>query len=198
MGFNRGLNAMRNEIIRQSHNINTNGLYLNLQRYKTILAAIDGTRYGYLALQEAFEMSNSGDLIIGYNIPLDAYHFAYEHLVFQPGVTISPEQREEYESKKLEFISEINEKVMEIKTNSLKRDVVEFRFIVGPDSIAIKQDLVDAAEEFNADALVMGCKGTTHSLKERLTKTVVHMLGSVPDYCVHNAKCSVYVVKPKE
>ena len=75
---------------------------------------------------------------------------------------------------------------------------VNFKFIVGPDSIAIKQDLVDAAEEFNVDTLVLGCKGTTHSIKEKLTKTVIDILGSVPDYCVHNAKCSVYVVKPKE
>ena len=75
---------------------------------------------------------------------------------------------------------------------------VEFRFIVGADSIAIKQDLVDACDEFEADALVLGCKGATHSLHEKITKSVVEILGSVPDYCVHNAKCSVYVVKPKE
>lgn len=70
--------------------------------------------------------------------------------------------------------------------------------MIGSDSIAIKQDLVDACEEFNADALVLGCKGTSHSLTEKLTKTVIDILGSVPDYCVHNAKCSVFVVKPKE
>ena len=57
---------------------------------------------------------------------------------------------------------------------------------------------MDAVEEFNADTLVLGAKGTTHSLTERLTKSVIDILGSVPDYCVHNAKCSVYVVKPSE
>ena len=82
--------------------------------------------------------------------------------------------------------------------NVCDNQVVEFRFVVGPDSIAIKQDLVDAVEEFEADALVMGCKGTTLSVKERVTKSVINMLGSVPDFCVHNAKCSVYVVKPKK
>ena len=100
-----------------------NALYLNAQRYKTILAALDGTRYGYVALQEAFEMSNSGDLIIGYHIPLDSYQFAYEHLLFQPGVSLSEGQRKEYESKKKEFIDEIDKKVKEIKANSFKRDV---------------------------------------------------------------------------
>ena len=143
-------------------------------RYKTILAGVDGTKYGYVALEEAFNMSNAGDEIIGYHVPLDSYQFAYEHLVFQTGNSLSQSQRKEYEEKKQKFIDLIDEKVVEIKSQRLKPHVtcigtinlflyiyglvfvnqVEFRFIVGSDSIAIKQDLVDACDEFNADTMV--------------------------------------------
>ena len=51
-------------------------------QHKTILAAVDGTQYGYLAPQESFAMSNPGDAVIGYHIPLDSYQFAYQHSMF--------------------------------------------------------------------------------------------------------------------
>lgn len=71
-----------------------------------------------------------------------------------------------------------------------------FEFFVGEDSIAIKQDLVDACEEFEVDMLVLGAKGPSSSMKEKLERTVVDILGSVPDYCVNHAQCSVSVIKP--
>merc|ERR1719295_602361 len=85
-------------------------------RNKTILAAVDGTKYGYLALEEAFGMSNAGDEIIGYHVPLDSYQFAYEHLVFQSGNSLSQSQRAEYEEKKKKFIDSIDEEVVSIKS----------------------------------------------------------------------------------
>merc|ERR1719295_703663 len=101
-------------------------------RHKTILAAVDGTKYGYLALEEAFTMSNAGDEIIGYHIPLDSYQFAYEHLVFQSGRPLSQSQRTEYEQKKQQFVDSIDAEVTAIKSKRLNPDV-EFRFVVGTD-----------------------------------------------------------------
>eukprot|EP01083_Nonionella_stella_P161036 526997_1 len=119
--LNRGFHGLLRNI--GTHGKRVNALCLNAQRYKTLLSAIDGTNYGYLALEEAFTMSNPGDNIIGYHIPLDSYQFAYEHLVFQPGIPLSETQQKEYETKKAEFIAEIESKVESVKSKSQKTDV---------------------------------------------------------------------------
>ena len=122
----RGLTRLsQNGIMRSatSHNYHHHNLSQIGCRFKTILSAIDGTNYGYLALEESFTMSNAGDEIIGYHIPLDSYQFAYEHLVFQPGIPLSEDQQKAYEQQKTEFIKKIEKKVEEIKTKSIKKDV---------------------------------------------------------------------------
>ena len=128
----RGLNGvfgngiMRGTFYHNQHHYNLNNIGC---RFRTILAAIDGTHYGYLALQESFTMSNAGDEIIGYHIPLDSYQFAYEHLVFQPGLPLSEDQQKAYEQQKNKFIDDIETKVEDIKSKSLKKDV-EYKFII--------------------------------------------------------------------
>lgn len=113
-----GKNAIMRSGISQNHNLTQIGC-----RFKTILSAIDGTNYGYLALEESFTMSNAGDEIIGYHIPLDSYQFAYEHLVFQPGIPLSEDQQKAYEEQKGQFIKQIEKRVEEIKSKSIKKDV---------------------------------------------------------------------------
>ena len=128
----RGLNGLfGNGIMRAtlSHNHHRNNLNNIGCRFRTILAAIDGTRYGYLALQESFTMSNAGDEIIGYHIPLDSYQFAYEHLVFQPGLPLSEDQQKAYREQKNNFIQGIEKKVEDIKSKSLKKDV-KYKFFI--------------------------------------------------------------------
>lgn len=73
----------------------------------------------------------------------------------------------------------------------------KLEFVVGEDSVSVKHDLIDAAETFHVDYLVLGSRGAAHSMRESLEKHVVDALGSVPDYCVHNANCSVVIVKPQ-
>ena len=117
--FKFGSNRVKNVIMRRL-------LTHNQHRYKTILSGVDGTDYGYLALEESFTMSNAGDEVVGYHIPLDSYQFAYEHLVFQPGIPLSESQQKEYENQKQKFIADIEKKVDDIKTKSLKKDVKYF------------------------------------------------------------------------
>ncbi|KAK9078576.1 hypothetical protein SSX86_002633 [Deinandra increscens subsp. villosa] len=51
-----------------------------------------------------------------------------------------------------------------------------------------KEMIVEAAEDMNADLLVVGSRG--------LGQIKRAFLGSVSDYCVHHAKCPVLVVRP--
>lgn len=90
---------------------------------QTILVGLDGTRYGYFALQRAFQMSNAGDRIIGLHIPLDSYQFAYEHLVFQPGIPLSASQKKEYGTKREEFVTKVKNETTKMEEKYKKPDV---------------------------------------------------------------------------
>mmetsp|Transcript_64540 Transcript_64540/g.78939 ORF Transcript_64540/g.78939 Transcript_64540/m.78939 type:complete len:203 (+) Transcript_64540:89-697(+) len=177
---------------------NNSSTNMDNNKYETFLVGVDGTSYGYLALTKAFKFAKKNDKIIGYHIPLDSYQFAYEHLLFQPGIPLSSKQQESYDNKRQEFVDKVTIKSKEINDKYNKNNDINFEMIIGDDSIAVKQDLVDAVDDFKVNTLVLGCKGQTHSLKERIERSVVDILGSVPDYCVHNANCSVIVVKPED
>ena len=56
------------------------------------------------------------------------------------------------------------------------------RVEIGDDSIAVKQDIVEASEDFECDYLVLGCKGQAHSFREiveSLTKKMIYLFCSV-------------------
>ena len=80
--------------------------------------------------------------------------------------------------------------------NTDNRQNINFELIIADDSISIKQDLIEACDEFEVDYLVLGAKGKTYSVKEKVEKSIINMLGSVPDYCCHNANCTVLVCHP--
>lgn len=78
------------------------------------LVGIDGTDYGYTALEHAFRLAQENDEIIAYHIPLDAFQFAYEHILFTPGNRVSNEEKNEYSIQRNQFIDTIEKDVMRI------------------------------------------------------------------------------------
>ena len=73
-----------------------------------------------------------------------------------------------------------------------------FEVKVGEPTPSTKHDLVRSCFDFEADTLVLGCRGLAHTLKDHVQKDIKDMVGSVPDYCVHHAPCDVLIVKPPE
>ena len=57
-----------------------------------------------------------------------------------------------------------------------------------------KYDIVATARQRKTDILVVGAKGHSHTIAGHI-KDKIHHVGAVADYCVHNADCSVIVVK---
>jgi len=158
----------------------------------TWVVGLDGTKHSFLALNHAFRMARKGDKIYGYFIPVNASQYAYEH-EFLP---LNSKQEDKFEKNQSNFIETLKEKSLEIQEARDKNKEINFEVVVGEPSLSVKQDLIDATSELKADYLVLGSKGASHSIREKLEKKVTDILGSVPDFCVHNAKCSVIVVKP--
>ena len=122
-------------------------------------------------------MAQSKDKVIALHIPLDLYQFAYEQLVFSTGVTVTQEQKDAFHSKREKFIEQIDNKVNELNKdlNSDESNKCDFEFVISDDSVAIKYDLVDAADEFSCDYLVLGSKGHSHSVKEAVKPIYIYL-----------------------
>ena len=155
-----------------SHSSTTESL--DLDKPSTFVVGIDGTSYGYLALEHTFRIANINDNIIGLHIPLDLYQFAYEQLVFSVGVSITQEQRDKFHEKRSQFINQIETKTNEI-INKYNKNNIKFKFVVHDDSVAVKYDLVDAVDELKCDYLVLGSKGHSHSIKEAVMFIFIHL-----------------------
>ena len=71
---------------------------------------------------------------------------------------------------------------------------ISFEMHIGEHSFSPQDDLVAECYKTKADVLVVGSKGISHSLKEKVTDTI-NRTGAVTDYVVRNAPCDVFVVK---
>ncbi|NNE65972.1 MAG: universal stress protein [Pyrinomonadaceae bacterium] len=95
--------------------------------------------------------------------------------------------------------AELEEAARKAAEEALKETVASARSLISDESTAIEsktaigspeRQIVEEAEEFGADLIVMGSHG--YNRWERL------LLGSVSDSVVHHAPCSVLVVRKKE
>eukprot|EP00993_Chasmostoma_nieuportense_P005133 NODE_5768_length_613_cov_52.532922_g5604_i0.p1 GENE.NODE_5768_length_613_cov_52.532922_g5604_i0~~NODE_5768_length_613_cov_52.532922_g5604_i0.p1 ORF type:complete len:149 (-),score=34.61 NODE_5768_length_613_cov_52.532922_g5604_i0:105-551(-) len=92
--------------------------------------------------------------------------------------------------------AEVSSEMVFEKAKAVAGDVpVEWKAYAA--SSSPKTCMVKACEEFKVDMLLLGSRGLSHNISEYLNKRLVEGVGSVPDYCVHNAPCDVVVVKPK-
>ena len=137
----------------------------------TFLVGIDGTSYGYLALEHAFRLARNNDKIIGLHLPIGIYTLRYEQLLFGGEVLIEENTRLDFEKKREAVISTIrdstNELVNELQIDSKNNNInINFEFKVHEDSVAVKHDLCDYVDKIKCEYLVLGSRGHSHSIKE--------------------------------
>lgn len=65
---------------------------------------------------------------------------------------------------------------------------------IGKESFVPRDDLIRACYEKKADVLVVGSKGLSHSVAEKVTDTI-RKTGGLADFAVHHAPCDVMVIK---
>ena len=170
----------------------------------TYLVAVDGTECSYNALRRAFECSNGADRVIAVHFPASMERLEVELMIFGPNNLGAEMQRlkTRVEKNKRETVEQISETAAQIKDEYVAKhkgmEGLQFEIKIGDPSPSAKHDIVRACHDFKADSLFLGSRGSAHSFREKVQKTIIEHVGSVPDYCVHNAPCDVMVVKPAE
>lgn len=157
-------------------------LTTNLKLMK-ILIATDGSEFSRMALEKACEFYKQRDdisirVISVYEpqVPMPAEPFALSSEYYKKLDGLAKDRAESYAVKALEFVHE------RLPGKSINIDT---KVELGRPA----QMIVEAAEEWDADLIVVGSHG--HGFWGRLA------LGSVSDAVVHHARCSVLVVKSK-
>ena len=91
---------------------------------------------------------------------------------------------------------EISNKCEEYKQEYAKDKKIEFNVIIVTDENRAepKNEIIKCCYDVKADLLVVGSKGISHGIKEKV-RELMHRLGSVSDYCSHHAPCDVMIVK---
>ena len=170
----------------------------------TYIVAVDGTEYSFNALRRAFECSNGADRVIAIYFPASMERLEVELMIFGPNQA-TPEikqLKDEMATMKEDTIKKITDTAQQIKEeycNTHKgMDSLIFEIKIGDPTPSAKHDIVRACFDFKADSLFLGAKGMAHTFRDRIEKSIRDHVGSVPDYCLHNAPCDVMVVKPPE
>eukprot|EP01084_Bolivina_argentea_P133184 235029_1 len=157
-------------------------------RFKTYLVGVDGSGYGFSALKSTVESAHNGDEIFCMYFPPNI-----ELMMVQPP-TISVISKEIY-NEMHEHTLKIEGKCKEIMQKYVPKDKeVRFEMRIGEHSFSPKQDLIKECYQTKADVLVLGSKGISQSLRQKVSETLSRA-GNVTDFCVHNAPCDVIVVK---
>ncbi|MEB3290155.1 MAG: universal stress protein [Leptolyngbya sp.] len=157
--------------------------------YQKILVAVDNSHLGEAIFQQALGLAQAhqATLLLVHSLsgeeessPLPI-HRRIDSIYWAPGTEINLETWKEdwhqYEHENLEYLRQLTG-----KANALGVDA-EFRQLVGsPGRVICK-----AAQQWNADVIVVGNRGRS-GLSE-------FMMGSVSNYVMHHAPCSVLVIK---
>ena len=88
---------------------------------------------------------------------------------------------------------EIESKCNQIIKDNAPENITAYCKIMEP-TLSPKEHLIDACYDKKADVLVVGSRGLSHSLTEKVTQSV-QRIGAVADYAVHHAPCDVLVIK---
>mmetsp|Transcript_65965 Transcript_65965/g.59243 ORF Transcript_65965/g.59243 Transcript_65965/m.59243 type:complete len:193 (-) Transcript_65965:63-641(-) len=158
------------------------------RRLKTYLVGVDGSGYGFSALKTVCSGANNGDEVICMYFPPNL-----ELMMVQPesAQTIS---KEIYDAQH-EHTMQIESKCKEIIQKHTSDDSdITFEMHIGEHSFSPQDDLVEECYKTKADVLVVGSKGISHSMKEKITDTI-NRTGAVTDWVVRHAPCDVLVVK---
>lgn len=157
--------------------------------YTKILAALDNSAVGDRIFEQALAMAQATQaqlmLVHGLSGEEDGSPFpipaGVEAMYWAPGTEINLEQWrqqwQQYETESLNRLRRLAAIANQAGVNT------EFRQVVGVPAKAICQ----AAQQWGADLIILGNRG-----RSGLTEL---LLGSVSNYVMHHASCSVLVVK---
>eukprot|EP00485_Elphidium_margaritaceum_P011974 CAMPEP_0202703504 /NCGR_PEP_ID=MMETSP1385-20130828/16350_1 /ASSEMBLY_ACC=CAM_ASM_000861 /TAXON_ID=933848 /ORGANISM="Elphidium margaritaceum" /LENGTH=152 /DNA_ID=CAMNT_0049361373 /DNA_START=91 /DNA_END=547 /DNA_ORIENTATION=- len=140
------------------------------------LVGVDGSGYGFSALRNVCSghVANGDEIIAMYFPP------NLELMMVQPS-TVQPISKELYDAQH-EHTVHIETKCKEIVQKYVAKDKdVSFTMHVGEHSFSPRDDLVAECYNTKADVLVVGAKGLTHSLKEKISDTLSGA-GNVADW----------------
>ena len=87
----------------------------------------------------------------------------------------------------------IEEKCNEITKKHAPANCIAYCTIHEP-TFSPKEELIKACYDKKADMLVVGAKGISHSIREKVSD-VAHRIGNVADFAVRHAPCDVLVIK---
>ena len=108
--------------------------------------------------------------------------------------TVKALSKELYDAQH-EHTKQIEDQCKEIVRQHTPKDIdLHFEMHIGEHSYSPKDDLVEECYKTKADVLVVGSKGLSHSLKEKVSDKF-HRAGHVADYALHHAPCDVMVIK---
>eukprot|EP01083_Nonionella_stella_P218201 782662_1 len=145
-------------------------------RYKTYLVGVDGSEYGFNALRFASKNAKKGDRIISMYFPTSVALFMERSQTFR----LSDQQIDTMKNDLIEAqnknCEEIEAKCSEIVKEHAPEHIVAYCKI-GKESFVPIDDLMKACYDIKADILCIGSKGLSHSLKEKVTDTMMKVGG---------------------
>ena len=152
---------------------------IDTNKVRTFLVGVDGTKYGYLALEHAFSLSNPNDKIIGMHIPLDPDYGNVEFqdpLVYTNVFHLTEKDIKNIKEKKYKLTSKIERKSHELNEMCNKSNA-HFEFIIYDDGKNKRSDLVNAVKQLDPDYLVIGSKGVATSITEQVMyKKIIYII----------------------
>eukprot|EP01084_Bolivina_argentea_P082278 148976_1 len=165
------------------------------KRFKSVVVAIDGSNCGWAALKTTLNECLDNDKIHCIHIPENLEMYGRD----QRDMFI-PQNMDDVRSKMIHVQStitdQIEKKCHKMKTEYTESKTISFDVIINKNELrtAAKHEIIKYCYDVQADLLVVGSKGISHTMKEKISE-FLDRLGSVSDYCSHHAPCDVMIVK---
>lgn len=141
-------------------------------KYKRILVAVDGSEEADRAFDQAVELANKYDSVLGIVSVVDIRNFT-------PSVAFEGDLEEQ-------VYANLKDKVMELSQHAKGKGVKEIRYYLesgNPKTLVA----IDIPAEFQADLIIVGATGLN-----RIEKLLV---GSVSSFVTRQAKCDTLIVR---
>eukprot|EP01084_Bolivina_argentea_P087733 158457_1 len=163
------------------------------KRHKTYLVGVDGSDFGFTALRSIAKSSERTDKIISMYFPTNIALFMEQSEAMQLSTGQVDTMRDDLVAAQNNHNKEIEEKCDKIVEQYAPKNIVAYCKI-GEPTFSPKDELIKSCYNKKADCLVVGAKGISHSLREKVSDSV-QRIGNVADFAVHNAPCDVLIIK---
>jgi len=145
--------------------------------YKRILAALDGSRSAHLALEDALKLSRAADTTV-----MVASVVAHSLAVYDPALAII--QNEASDIATQDAAQQELDHALKLCALRKVRAVTQ---IIDAHGVSIPSAIMQAAQAFEADLIVMGMSGCRGARR--------HLLGSVSETVLRSSRVPVLVVR---